>query len=114
MTGPAWAAGAQPDEEVDVITREDAQSRAIEFWRTRTTDSIVLVEVLTKAYGWVFLFLGADHLASGDPNDELLGLCPVLVLAESGEVVPLGTAHSVATALREYERENGLGGSAGR
>ena len=97
-----------------MITREDAESRAIEFWRTRTTDSIVLVEVLTTGYGWVFVFLGADHLASGDPNDELLGLCPVLVLAESGEVVPLGTADSIATSLRDYEVENGLGGSAGR
>lgn len=97
-----------------MITREDAQSRAIEFWRTRTTDSIVLVEVLTKEYGWVFFFLGADHLASGDPMDELLGLCPVLVLAESGEVVPLGTADSAEDVLRDYEEENGFGSSAGR
>ncbi len=97
-----------------MIGLEEARSRAIEFWRTRASDPIVLAEVMQRDYGWVFIFRGADEMASGDPMDEVLGLCPVLVLAGSGDVIPLGTADPVEDSLREFEAENRLGGSADR
>lgn len=108
MSGAAWAACAQPDEEVDVITREEAQARAAALLQKHVDEPLTLTDVMDTGYGWVFSFYSTKALESDDPDNELLGIAPVLVLALDGSEIVLGTADTIEAQLREYERENGV------
>ncbi len=97
-----------------MITREEAQARAAALLQKHVGEPLTLTDVVETGYGWVFSFYSTKALESDDPDNELLGIAPILVLARDGAEVVLGTADTVDEQLREYEKENGLRRRRGR
>ena len=62
-----------------------------------------LSATITKPYGWVFFFNTRQFLEKGDRLAALGGNAPFLVEHDTGQVVTLGTAHTVDHYLAQYE-----------
>jgi len=71
---------------------------------------LVLVEemTLTKPYGWIFFYNSRRYMDTRDILDAIAGNGPVVVLADTGEVVTLGTALRPEEEIALFERNRGL------
>lgn len=93
-----------------MISLAQAQRKAESHARMVTSIPLALTYIHETSYGWVFCFDGASAVATRDPEEQILGLGPVLVLARDGTVVQLGTARTLEKELQAFERTSGLGG----
>jgi hypothetical protein len=89
---------------VSAITLEHATAMVRAHVASSEAD-LVVVEAATRTYpwGWVFFYDSRQHLASGEPEDSLLGNAPLLVERESRRLLTLGTAHPVEHYVENYE-----------
>jgi hypothetical protein len=72
---------------------------------------VVLDEhTVTKPYGWVFFYTSRRWHETRDIKYGIAGNGPVVVLAETGELVPLGTHLEPEELVEEFERKRGLTG----
>jgi len=92
-----------------MLSRSEAQARATNYATDRISDPLVLADVHPTGYGWVFTFNTESAVATGDWQEDLIGLGPLLVIARDGTVSELGTAHSLEQELRAYEEAMGRG-----
>jgi len=78
----------------------------------RIEGGLVLIEerTITKPYGWVFCYTSRRWRETGDINHGIAGNGPVVVLAATDEIVPLGTYAPPEEMIAEFEAERGLRG----
>lgn len=70
--------------------------------------SIVDSKTVCREYGWVFFYNSNDFLSTGNFMYALGGNGPIVVLANSGEICPLGTAGPWSVQLEEFEKKRGF------
>jgi hypothetical protein len=97
----------------DSMTRSEAQEKVLLLLgeRGRQVDgglSLVEERTIAKPYGWVFFYDSRRHLETGSIFDAIGGNGPLVVLAETGEVVTLGTAKRPEDEIDEFERKRRL------
>jgi hypothetical protein len=63
---------------------------------------------IEKPYGWVFFYDSSRFLETRRLEDGIAGYGPLLVLADTGEVVHLETARDVEDSLADLEQARGL------
>jgi hypothetical protein len=92
-----------------------AAKALIDAWLVKTgahlDGGLALLEDRTiwKSYGWVFRYNSSRYLETGDLlRHGIAGNGPVVVLANTGEIIALGTALPVAEEIAEFERARGL------
>ncbi len=91
-----------------MVTIEDAAEIALAAANksySQADDVLVAVSEATihKSYGWVFFFDSKRHRESNDPDHELAGCSPILVLAQNGATVLLGTSRPAEELLKKWE-----------
>lgn len=86
------------------MSRSEARRRAIEFATSEIDDMpLKLVYEEEKPYGWLFVFNSVRFEETGDMDDLLVGLGPLLILAASGEIHELRTGPSVDEEIERIE-----------
>lgn len=72
---------------------------------------VVLEErTITKPYGWIFFYNGRRFVETRDIMHAIAGNGPIVILAETGEAIPLGTARRHAEEIARFEHERHLMG----
>lgn len=72
---------------------------------------VVLEErTITKPYGWIFFYNGRRFVETRDIMHAIAGNGPIVILAETGETIPLGTARRPAEEIAHFEHERHLTG----
>lgn len=79
-------------------------------WGRNVEGGLVLVEevTLTKPYGWIFFYNSRRYMDTRDIFHAIAGNGPVVILADTGEVVTLGTALRSEEEIALFERDRGL------
>jgi hypothetical protein len=70
--------------------------------------SVLPERTITKPYGWVFFYDSNAHIQAGTLETAIAGNGPIVVIAATAEVVPLGTAYPSQTEIARFERARGL------
>ena len=65
---------------------------------------------IAKPYGWIFFYGGKRFVQTGDVIHAIAGNGPIVILAETGEAVPLGTARPSAEEIARFEHDRRLAG----
>jgi hypothetical protein len=63
---------------------------------------------LTKPYGWIFFYNSRRYIETRDIFQSAVGGGPVVILADTGEVVSLGTARRPEEEIALFEQDRGL------
>ncbi|RYU80451.1 YrhB domain-containing protein [Hymenobacter persicinus] len=72
------------------------------------TDCVLVDKhILTKPYGWIFVYNSKRFLETKDIGYGLLGNAPFIVNRYDGSVTVTSTAHELKHYLAEYEKEHG-------
>jgi Immunity protein 35 len=61
--------------------------------------------VITKPYGWVFVYDSSKFIETNDFSYAIVGNAPFLVSPKNGAVTTFGTAHDIDYYLKEYEQK---------
>jgi len=91
-----------------MIDREEAHRRVAVHVNTDSShgdDRLIVCEedTIDKPYGWVVFYTSEKWLATGDFRYAIAGNGPIVVLKDSGEMIPLGTARPVEDYLLQIE-----------
>ena len=90
------------------MNREEARSAVVEQLHRRGVggaDGIAIIEseTIQKPYGWIFFYNSRRYVESGELIYALVGQGPVVVLANTGEIIELGSAYPSDVAIKELE-----------
>lgn len=101
-----------------MIREADARRKIatlLEEWGRDLVGGLALVDERTihKPYGWVFFYASRRYMETRNIVHAIAGNGPVVVLADSGEVVTLGTARRSEEEIASFERARGLYSSMG-
>jgi hypothetical protein len=96
-----------------MITIDDAKKKMATFLDERgpkIEGGLILLDefTITKPYGWVFSYTSRLWFETRDIAYGIAGNGPVVVLADSGAVVALGTARSAEDEIAAFEHARGL------
>jgi hypothetical protein len=96
-----------------MLTEADARQKVMSLvaeWGRHIKGGLVVVDemTLTKPYGWVFFYNSRLYLETRDILHAVAGNGPVVVLADTGEVVTLGTARPSEDEIAGFEQKRGL------
>ena len=97
-----------------MLSKAEAERRVNEYLEglhVRGGVAILSHATLDRPYGWVFFYNAKRYLETGDPLEALGGNSPIVVEADSGELILLGTAEPVEDALQRFEEARGSGGA---
>lgn len=80
-------------------------------WGRYVEGGLVVVEemTLTKRYGWVFFYNSRRYIETRDIFQAIAGNGPVVILADTGEVVALGSARRPEEEIAAFEQQRKLG-----
>ena len=96
-----------------MLTEADARQKIknlLPEWGRHIEGGLTLVEgmTLTKPYGWVFFYNSRRCLETRDILQSVAGNGPVVILAEAGEVVILGSARRPEDEIAAFEQHRKL------
>jgi Immunity protein 35 len=96
-----------------MLTEADARQKITDLlpeWGRSVKGGLVVMDemTLTKPYGWVFFYNSRRYLETRDILHAIAGNGPVVVLADTGEVVTLGTARRWEEAIAAFEQQRRL------
>lgn len=96
------------------MNRDDARAAVVDQLQRRGVggpDGISIIESQTvqKPYGWVFFYNSRRYLESGELVYALVGQGPVVVVADTGEIIELGSAYPSEVAIKQLEDRLRLG-----
>jgi hypothetical protein len=100
-------------------SRDEARAAVVEHLRRRGvggTEGIAFFESATieKPYGWIFFYNSPRYVETGELMYALVGQGPVVVVAETREVIELGSARPSEVAIQELEDRLQLGRAGSR
>lgn len=92
---------------------EEAKALVLQRLRERGVggpDGVAIIESCTveKSYGWIFFYNSLRYVQTGELIYSLVGQGPVIVIAESREIIELGSALPPEVAIRVTEEQRGL------
>jgi len=90
------------------MDRDQARAAVVERLHQRGVGGpegieIVDTKTIEKHYGWIFFYNSRRYLESRELVHALVGHGPVVVLADTGEIVELGSAFPAHEAIRQLE-----------
>jgi hypothetical protein len=71
--------------------------------------SIIESQTIEKPYGWIFFYNSRRYVESGELVYALVGQGPVVVVADTREIIELGSAYPSEVAIKQLEDRLGLG-----
>ncbi len=91
------------------MNASEALERAREYvaeLAQRHQQDLVLLEHQTQAWpaGWVFFYNDRAYAETGNVRKLRIGTPPFLITADTGTLLVMGTAHSVAHYLKVYDQ----------
>lgn len=96
------------------MNRDEAKAAVIEQLHGRGVggaDGIAIIEseTIEKPYGWIFFYNSRRYVESGDLVYAFAGQGPVVVVADTREVIELGSAYPSQVAIQQLEDRLQLG-----
>ncbi len=96
-----------------MLTEEQARGRVEELLRERGRHrdgglTVLREHTVELPYGWMFTYASTRYAPSGATEHAIDRYPPVVVIAETGEIVNLGTGLSPGEELDRFERARGL------
>jgi len=93
-----------------MITIQDAKKlaeKAIDTSRYGYDDELIIRDenTIEKEYGWIFIAESRKYLETKDYRYLLVGIGPILVEKENGQVIRFGTKYPSDYYIEQYERE---------
>ena len=89
--------------------RRKIDSMLIELGKHVAGGVVVLEErTITKPYGWIFFYSGKRYVETGDIMTAIAGNGPIVILAETGEAITLGTARRPTEEIVRFEERRDL------
>ena len=97
-----------------LVNHDDARAAVIHQLCRRSVGgpegiAIIDSETVEKPYGWIFFYNSRRYVESGELVYALVGQGPVVVVAETGEVIELGSAYAADVAIKQLEDRLQLG-----
>ena len=89
--------------------RRKLDSLLVEIGKHIDGGVVVLEErTIAKPYGWIFFYNGKLFIETTDIMHAIAGNGPIVILAETGETILLGTARRPAEEIARFEHERSL------
>ncbi len=90
------------------MNRDEARAAVVERLHRRGVGgaegiAIIDSETIEKFYGWIFFYNSRRYVESGELVYALVGQGPVVVVADTGEIVELGSAYPSEVAITQLE-----------
>lgn len=82
----------------------------LQEWARNVDGGLVVIDhlTITKPYGWVFFYNSRRYVETGDIFESVAGNGPVVILADTGEAVVLGSARRPEEEIAVLERDRNL------
>ena len=93
------------------MTNDEAKQAALQYLMSAgVSEQIAFYDDLCqqKPYGWVLFYNTKRFVETGDILYAFGGNGPLVVMAETGEVIPSSSANEPEDGIREIERARGL------
>lgn len=71
---------------------------------------LISSQTIKKSYGWIFFYNSKAYVETGDIMTALVGHGPVILLADTGEIVECGSLLPGEEQVLRFEQERGLSG----
>jgi hypothetical protein len=95
------------------MQRDEARAAVLDHLLRRGVGGAAGVTILDaktigKTYGWAFFYNSRRYVETGEMKHVLVGQGPVVVFADTGEIVELGSAYPAEKAIQLLEESRGL------